>query len=89
MARCWKAGKQATSPNHGHLDMAWAHTSMWGRHTNALDAWSDGWCTLPGSDGLDQRHADGHSVTRDTLWGKSRLVRGTFQQLSEQDLRRW
>ena len=58
--------KQATSPSHGHLDMAWAHISVWGRHTDAPDAWSDGWCTLLGSEGLDQRHADGHPVTRGT-----------------------
>ena len=29
--------KQATRPSHGHLDMAWAHTSMWGRHIDAPD----------------------------------------------------
>ena len=44
--------KQATSPGHGYLDMAWAHKSVWGRHTNAPDTWSVGWCMLPGSEGL-------------------------------------
>ena len=82
MARCYEAGldkgKQATSPSHGHLDMARAHTSVWGRHTNALDAWSAGWCTLPGSESLDQRHADGHPVTRGTLRGRRQLVSGTL-----------
>ena len=81
------AGKQATSPSHGHLDMAWAHSSVWGRHTDALDAWSNGWSTLPGLEGLDQRHADGHLVTRGTLQGRGQLVRGTHQQLGEQDLK--
>ena len=92
MTRCYEVGpdkgKQATSPSHGHLDMARAHTSVWGRHTDAPDVWSDGWCTLPDSEGLDQRHVDGHPVTRGTLRGRSRLVRGTLQQLGEQDLRR-
>ncbi|RVX00463.1 hypothetical protein CK203_037018 [Vitis vinifera] len=27
---------------HGHLDMAWAHTSVKGKHTDALDTWSTG-----------------------------------------------
>ncbi|KAL6327738.1 hypothetical protein AAG906_024708 [Vitis piasezkii] len=26
---------EGTGPGHGHLDMAWAHTSAWGRHTDA------------------------------------------------------
>ncbi|RVW34470.1 hypothetical protein CK203_081410 [Vitis vinifera] len=34
---------------------------------------SNGWCTLPSSEGLDQRHADGHPVTRGTLRGRSWL----------------
>ena len=87
MARCLEAGKQATSPSHGHLDMAWVHSLVWGRHTDALDAWSNGWSTLPGLEGLDQRHADGHPVTRGALRGRGRLVRGTHQQLGEQDLK--
>ena len=69
--------------------MAWAHTSMWGRHTNAPDTWSTGWCTLSGSEGFDQRHVGGHSVTRGTLRGRRQLVRGIFQQLGEKGLRRW
>ncbi|RVW75511.1 Transposon Tf2-2 polyprotein [Vitis vinifera] len=32
-----KEGK-ATGPDHGHLDMAWAHSSAWGRHTDI--AWT-------------------------------------------------
>ncbi|RVW98519.1 Nitrate regulatory gene2 protein [Vitis vinifera] len=32
-----KEGK-ATGPDHGHLDMAWAHSSAWGRHTDT--AWT-------------------------------------------------
>ena len=88
MARCWEVGKQATSLSHGHLDMARAHASVWGRRTDAPDAWLDGWGTLLGSEGLDQRHADGHQVIRDTLRGRSRLVRGTLQKLGDQDLRR-
>ena len=78
MTRCWEARKQATNPSHGHLDMARAHTSVWGRHTNALDAWSAGWCTVPDSEGLDQRHADGHPITRGTLQGRRQLVRRTL-----------
>ena len=31
-------GGKATGPDHGHLDMAWAHSSVWGRHTDA--AWT-------------------------------------------------
>ncbi|RVX04753.1 hypothetical protein CK203_025041 [Vitis vinifera] len=85
MVRCYEAGldkeKQATSPSHGHLDMARAHTSMWGRHTDAPDAWSDGWCTLPSSEGLDRRHADGYLVTRSILRRRSRLVRGLSSSL--------
>ncbi|RVW40884.1 RNA-directed DNA polymerase-like [Vitis vinifera] len=27
------------APCHGHLDMAWAHTSVKGKHTDALDTW--------------------------------------------------
>ncbi|RVW83532.1 hypothetical protein CK203_054218 [Vitis vinifera] len=50
---------------------------------------SAGWCTLLGLEGLDQRHADGHSVTRGTLRGRRQLVRGTLQQLGEKDSRRW
>ena len=69
--------------------MARAHASVWGRRTDAPDAWSDGWGTLPNSEGLDQRHADGHPVTRGIFRGRSPLVRGTLQQLGEQDLRRW
>ena len=89
MARCLEAGKQATSPSHRHLDMARAHTPVWERLTNAPDTWSDGWCTLPDSEGLDQRHADGHSVTRGTLRRRRQLVRGTLQKLGGQGLRRW
>ena len=61
--------------------MARAHASVWGRRTDAPDAWSDGWGTLLDSEGLDQRHADGHPVTRGTLRGRGWLVRGTLQQL--------
>ncbi|KAL6332409.1 hypothetical protein AAG906_004985 [Vitis piasezkii] len=32
----WRA---PTCPGHGHLDMAWAHTSVKGKHTDALDTW--------------------------------------------------
>ncbi|KAL6335071.1 hypothetical protein AAG906_026451 [Vitis piasezkii] len=48
-----------------------------------------GWCMLPRSEGLDQRHASEHPVIRGTLRGRRQLVRGTFQQLGEQGLRRW
>ncbi|KAL6335411.1 hypothetical protein AAG906_029654 [Vitis piasezkii] len=65
--------KQATRPSHGHLDMARAHTSVWERHTDALDTWSAGWCMLPRSEGLDQRHAGEHPVTRGTLQGRRQL----------------
>ena len=55
-----------------------AHTSVWGRRTDAPDAWLAGWCTLLGSEGLDQRHADGHPVTKGALRGRGQLVRGTL-----------
>ena len=69
--------------------MAWVHTSVWGRHNDALDTWSVGWCMLPSSKGLDQRHVGGHPITRGTLRGRRQLVRGTLQQLGEKGLRRW
>ena len=31
-------GGKAIGPDHGHLDMAWVHSSVWGRHTDA--AWT-------------------------------------------------
>ena len=65
--------------------MAWVHISVWRRHTEALNTWSTGWYMLPGSEGLDQRHAGGHPVTRGTLPGRRR---GTLQQLGEKGLRR-
>ena len=39
--------------------MAWAHTSVKGKHTDALDTWSTGWCML-----LVQR-----ALIKDTLVG--------------------
>ena len=42
---------------------------------------------LSGLEGLDQRHVDGHPITRGALRGRGRLVRGTHQQLGEQDLK--
>ena len=50
MARCCGAlirqRELETYPGHGHLDMAWAHTSVKGKHTDALDTWLAGWCML-------------------------------------------
>ena len=50
MARCcgaliWQR-ELDTCPGHGHLDMAWAHTLVKGKHTDALDTWSAGWSML-------------------------------------------
>ena len=59
-----------------------AHTSVWGRRTDAPDAWSDGWGILPGLEGLDQRHVDRHPVIRGTLRGRGRLVRGLTNSLA-------
>ena len=74
MAHCYEVGPDRGSkqqaPRHGHLDMARAHTSVWGRHTDAPDAWLASWYTLPSSEGLNQRHADGHPITRGTLRGR-------------------
>ncbi|RVW19627.1 hypothetical protein CK203_112377 [Vitis vinifera] len=82
MARCYEAGldkgKQATSPSHGHLDMARAHTSMWGRHTDAPDAWSDGWCTLPSSEALIEDMLMGTCWLRDDGWCKWWHVQATI-----------
>ena len=36
----------AICPGHGHLDMAWAHISVWERHIDAPDTWLVGWCML-------------------------------------------
>ena len=88
MARCYGARPDGGSKQHA-LDMARAYTSVWGRRTDALDTWSTGWCMLPRSESLDQRHASEHPVIRGTLRGRRQLVRGTFQQLGEQGLRRW
>ena len=79
----------ATRSSHGHLDMTWTHTSMWGRHTDAPDTWSVGWCMLPSSEGLHQRHVGRRPVIRGTLRGMRQLVRGTLLQLDEKGLRRW
>ena len=69
--------------------MTWAHTSVWGRHTDAPDTWSASWYMLSISEGLDQRHVGGHSITRGTLRVGKQLVKGTLQQLGEKGLKRW
>ena len=69
MARCYGARPDGGSKQHA-LDMARAYTSVWGRRTDALDTWSTGWCMLPRSESLDQRHASEHPVTRGTLRGR-------------------
>ena len=45
-------GEASNKPKPCLLDMARAHTLVWGRHTDAPDTWSVGWCMLPRSEGL-------------------------------------
>ena len=41
----WRVG--TTGPGHGHLDMVWAHASVWGRHTDAAWSASGACCLVP------------------------------------------